>query len=66
MINAFGDYISDQFLNLVKIVVGSILAIFISCGVMGFVVICYVIIDDMKKRRKKDDRKKSADRGSMS
>ncbi|MBP5475463.1 MAG: hypothetical protein J6X83_04335 [Methanomicrobium sp.] len=53
MINAFGDYISDQFLNLVKIVVGSFFAIFISCGIMGFIVICYVVVDDMKKRRKK-------------
>ena len=53
MINAFGDYISDQFLNLVKIVVGSFFAIFIACGIMGFVVICYVVVDDMKKRRKK-------------
>ena len=66
MINAFGDYISDQFLSLVKIVVGSFFAIFIACGVMGFIVICCVVVDDMKKRRKKDDRKKSTDRGSMS
>lgn len=66
MINAFGDYISDQFLNLVKITVGSFFAIFIACGIMGIIVICYVINDDMKKRRKKDDRKKSTDRGSMS
>ena len=66
MINAFGDYISDQFLNAVKIIVGSLFAIFIACGVMGFVVICYVIIDDLKKRRKKDGREKNTDRGSMS
>lgn len=60
------DYLADNFETMVKLAVGSLLALMIAVGFFAFVVICYVVIDDMKKRRKKDDRKKSADRGSMS
>ena len=60
------NYLADNFETMVKLAVGSLLAIMIAVGFFAFVVICYVVIDDMKKRRKKDDRKKSADRGSLS
>ena len=47
------DYLADNFETMVKLAVGSLLALMIAVGFFAFVVICYVIIDDWKRGKKK-------------
>lgn len=47
------NYLADNFDTMVKLAVGSLLAIMIAVGFFAFVVICYVVIDDWKRSKKK-------------
>ena len=47
------DYIIDNFESMVKLAVGSFIAIAIAVGFFAFFVICYTVIEDWKRSKKK-------------